>query len=61
MDAGLVSAASAAVASNPAPLLMLRKALDIQEQTVMSLLDALPAPAGSVNPPNLGQNVDTFA
>ncbi|GAA5786533.1 hypothetical protein GCM10007860_10370 [Chitiniphilus shinanonensis] len=61
MDISLVNAASnaepaqAAVANN-----VLRKSLDIQQQSVMSLLQAVPQPA-TVNPPNLGQNVDVRA
>lgn len=39
---------------------MLRKALDIQESSALSLLQALPPPVSS-NPPNLGNAVDTRA
>ncbi|TJZ72861.1 YjfB family protein [Chitiniphilus eburneus] len=61
MEMSLVNAASnaapaqVAVANN-----VLRKSLDAQQQNVASLLQALPQPA-TVNPPNLGQNVDVRA
>lgn len=39
---------------------VLRKALDIEAQNAVALLQALP-PVPSNNPPNLGQNVDVKA
>jgi len=36
---------------------MLRKALDIQQQSTLSLIQALPTPVAS-NPPNLGNAVN---
>jgi hypothetical protein len=39
---------------------VLRKALDIEAQGALALLDALP-PRPATNPPHLGQHVDTFA
>lgn len=39
---------------------VLRKALDIQEQSSLQLIQALPLPATS-NPPNLGNTINTFA
>lgn len=35
---------------------VLKKAMDIQEQSALQLLQAVPS-----NPPNLGNNVDIFA
>ena len=35
---------------------VLKKAMDIEEQSALQLLQALPS-----NPPNLGNNVDLFA
>ncbi|WP_027468889.1 YjfB family protein [Deefgea rivuli] len=60
MSDSMVNAASSASANNPVPLVMLRKSMDIQAQGVLSLLAALPQ-AATVNPPNLGQNVDVKA
>ncbi|MGL4996835.1 YjfB family protein [Deefgea tanakiae] len=60
MSDSMVNAASSASANNPVPLMMLRKSLDIQAQGALSLLQAIPQPA-PVNPPNLGQNIDTRA
>lgn len=61
MDTSLVSAASSAGAGQIAPLLMLRKAMDVQAQSVLSLLDSMPQVAASNNPPNLGQTIDVKA
>ncbi|MCG2575744.1 YjfB family protein [Dechloromonas sp. XY25] len=46
-------------ASDAVGIAVLKKALDIQEQTAMQLIQALPQP--SSNPPNLGNNVDVKA
>lgn len=40
--------------------LMLKKALKMQEQSAMQLIQALPQPSTS-NPPNLGNSVDVRA
>ncbi|MCB5195938.1 YjfB family protein [Deefgea salmonis] len=60
MSDGMVNAASSASANNPVPLVMLRKSLDLQAQSTLSLLQAIPQPV-SVNPVHLGQNVDVKA
>ncbi|PHV11724.1 YjfB family protein [Chitinimonas sp. BJB300] len=55
----IASAASnnaAAQTQATASVLMLRKALDIQSQNAMTLLQALPQP--SSNPPHLGNVID---
>jgi hypothetical protein len=45
--------------SNPAAVLMLRKALDLQTQGAAQLIQSIPAIAtGGSNPPHLGQNID---
>ncbi|WP_028451071.1 putative motility protein [Chitinilyticum aquatile] len=62
MDQSIVGAASSASPYDPVPNIMLRKALDIQSQTTLSLLASIPQPAQTtVNPAHLGQSVDTFA
>ncbi|MBM5570287.1 MULTISPECIES: YjfB family protein [Deefgea] len=60
MSDSMVNAASSASVNNSAALIMLRKSMDIQAQGALSLLQAIPQPA-PVNPPNLGQNIDTRA
>lgn len=60
MSTSIVSALNAAdPGSDPVSLLMLRKTLDLQAQSVASLVQtaAAAAPVAS-NPPHLGQNVD---
>ena len=60
MSQDMVNAASSAPANNPVPLVMLRKSLDIQAQSTLSLLESIPQPA-PVNPAHLGQSVDVKA
>lgn len=58
MDISLVSAASNS-GGDPVPTMMLRKSLDLQAQSVATLLGSMPqvsVPAS--NPPHLGQNID---
>lgn len=55
----LSSALSAAKTGDAVGVLVLKKALDIQAQTALQLVQALPQPAS--NPPNLGQNIDVRA
>ncbi len=57
MDTSVVSAASNAGA-NPVPLVMLRKALDMQAAGVAALLQGMPQVTPASNPPHLGQNID---
>jgi hypothetical protein len=59
MDIANISAAQVSQATNAAGIAVLKKALDIQEQSAQQLIAALPAVAA--NPPNLGQNVDIVA
>jgi len=58
---GIASAAtelSQARTGDAVAITVLRKALDIQEQSAMQLIQALPVTS---NPPNLGNSVNTFA
>lgn len=58
---GNVSAAlSQAKTGDAVAITILKKANDIQAQSAMQLIQALPQPAGN-NPPNLGNSVNTFA
>jgi len=58
---GNVSAAlSQAKTGDALAITVLKKANDIQAQSAMQLIQALPQPAGN-NPPNLGNSVNTFA
>lgn len=60
MDISSVGSLTTALSQTPnaeaAGMLVLRKAIDIQEQSAMQLLQALPQIAN--NPPNLGNSVD---
>ncbi|MBS1144712.1 MAG: hypothetical protein H6R14_2118 [Proteobacteria bacterium] len=53
---GLSSALSQAQTGDAVGMLVLKKAMDIQAQSAMQLLQALPPVAS--NPPNLGNSVD---
>lgn len=65
MDSSSIASAISGLASaqtgTAANIAVLKKALDIQAQNAMQLLEALPQAAPANNPPNLGQGVDTFA
>jgi hypothetical protein len=64
MDVNSIASASTELSqvrtTDAVDIAVLRKALDIQEQSAMQLIQALPQPAAS-NPPNLGNSVNTFA
>lgn len=64
MDISSVASASTALSQgrtiDAVDMAVLRKALDIQAQSAMQLIAALPQPT-TVNPPNLGNSVNTFA
>jgi len=63
METGLVNAAANAnlqTVNGVASVGALKKALDTQQQTALSLLESIPAPQYN-NPPNLGANVDVRA
>jgi hypothetical protein len=54
------AAASQAGTGDAVAITVLKKSLDIQAQSALQLLQALPVPSSS-NPPNLGNSVNTFA
>ena len=54
------AAVSQADTGNAVSIAVLKKSLDIQAQNAAQLLQALPQPNSS-NPPNLGNDVNTFA
>ncbi|MCL2636401.1 MAG: YjfB family protein [Betaproteobacteria bacterium] len=60
MDIGSVGSLSTALSQartgDAVALLVMKKAIDVQAQTALQLLQALPAVAS--NPPNLGGSVD---
>ena len=63
MNVGMnTSAAPAPNVSDTAGLSMLKKANDIQAQSIMALLNSIPQPQAAANlPPHLGQNINTTA
>lgn len=64
MDISQLAAAASDSAQNQtlqaAQMTVLKKSMDIQEQSALQLLQALPQPSGN-NPPHLGNTVDTFS
>ena len=56
----LSTALTAAKTGDAVQTSVFKKALDIQEQSAMQLIEVA-AQAGSNNPENLGKNVDVFA
>lgn len=58
--ASAASAASQGQMGDAVNILVLKKAIEMQAQSALQLLEALPAPAAS-NPAHLGQNVDVTA
>lgn len=58
--ASAASAASQAQVGDAVNILVLKKTMDIQAQSALQLLDALPAVAAS-NPAHLGQSIDVTA
>ena len=58
--AGGSSALSQASTGDAVAITVLKKALDIQAQSAMQLIQALPQPAPG-NPPNLGNGVNVYA
>lgn len=57
--ASVASSLSQAKVGDAVGTLVLKKAMDIQAQSAMQLIEALPQVAS--NPPNLGNNVDVRA
>jgi hypothetical protein len=69
MAVNLVSGASAALSSGSGgsaagneavSIAVLKKAIDLQSQGAVQLLQALPTPAAN-NPPHLGNHLNTYA
>lgn len=64
MDISSMGSASAAVSQastgDAIAIAVLSKSLDIQAQSALQLIQALPQPTTN-NPPNLGNSVNTFA
>ena len=56
--ASVATELSQAKTADAVSVAVLHKALDIQEQGALQLIQALPT---TVNPPNLGNSIDTFA
>jgi hypothetical protein len=56
---GLTSALSQATTGDAVSIAVLKKAMDIQAQSAMQLLEGLPQVAS--NPPNLGSAIDVKA
>ena len=54
------SATSQAQVGDAVSIAVLKKAIDLQAQGALQLIESLPQPATN-SPPNLGQGVDTFA
>lgn len=63
MDVGAIGSLSTALSgsqtADAVQMAVLKKTMDIQEQSAMQLLQTLPAMPS--NPAHLGNNVDTFA
>lgn len=57
--ASAVSTANAAQTNATISVIMLQKALEMQSQTAIGAIQAIPNPAS--NPPNLGNAVDVMA
>lgn len=58
--ASVATELSQARTADAVAIAVLRKALDVQEQGALQLIQALPQPMTS-NPPNLGNTINTFA
>ena len=56
----LSTAASQAQTGDAVSIAVLKKAIDLQAQGALQLIESLPQPATN-SPPNLGQGVNTFA
>lgn len=59
--AGMASSIANTQTDTAVGVAVLKKALDIQSQNAMQLIQSLPQPTPASNPPNLGNGVDTFA
>lgn len=55
------SASLAPNATDVVGMSVLKKAIDIEAQSAMALINAIPQPQSTNLPPNLGQNINTTA
>ncbi|MBS0354161.1 MAG: putative motility protein [Proteobacteria bacterium] len=61
MSISALASTSQVQAQDATSILMLRKALDMQQQSAAQLLEALPKPAAAADPAaTVGRTVDTF-
>nr|WP_044413965.1 YjfB family protein [Pseudomonas otitidis] len=61
VSASSISDASAAQLAMKVQVSVLKKSVDLQSQSALALLEALPAPVSNSNPPNLGNVIDVTA
>lgn len=61
MDMPVSSTGGSATVQSSAALIMMKKSMDIQAQSALSLLDAVPEAPKYNNPAGLGSAVDTRA
>lgn len=59
--ASAVSNANAAQSAALASVLLLRKSLDLQAESAIGLIQAIPQVTPPSNPPNLGNSIDVMA
>lgn len=60
-SSGSIASLAGSQAETTVGIAVLKKVLDIQTRNAMVLIQSLPQPTPSSNPPNLGAGVDTFA
>ncbi len=60
VSAASISDASAAQLAMKVQIAVLKQSMDIQSQSALALLEAVPSPVSS-NPPNLGNTIDVMA
>ena len=56
-----ISAALTQDANNAIGLAVLKKAMNVEAQGVVALINAIPQPSAANMPPNLGQNINVAA
>lgn len=60
VSAASISDASSAQLAMKVQVAVLKQSMDIQSQSALALLEAVPSPVSS-NPPNLGNTIDVMA
>lgn len=58
---GITQVGQADAVHQATSIFALKKTLQMEQQAMLTLLDAVPQPAPANNPPNLGQNIDVRA